>query len=368
MKSSKHFVRQSQASLAERYRMIGESEAFLDCMQRVSLAAKVDRPVLIIGERGTGKELVAARLHFLSTRWQHPKISINCAAFSPDLLESEIFGYEQGAFTGAVRTKPGRLELADKGSLFLDELAQSPMPLQEKLLRAIEYQEIERVGGVNTISLDVRIIAATNQDLPSLCELGKFREDLLDRLSFEVITLPPLRHRKEDIPMLVVTFASAMARELELTQMPVFTDAALEQLLDYDWPGNIRELKNTVERAVYRGIGAPIKEITLDPFESPFRPKRGIGRLNAKPTQSGSELTQAEDDVLQSEPELEASDFEDLSPGPEPGTDLPRAIENLEREMVSAALKACQFNQKKAADSLGVSYYQLRRIIKRIEL
>ena len=242
--SRKTFVkRQNQAALIEKYRMLGESETFLDCMQRVSRAAKVNRPILIIGERGTGKELVAARLHYLSPRWQQPRITLNCAAFSKDLLEAELFGYEQGAFTGAVRTKPGRFELADQGSMFLDELANSPHALQEKLLRVLEYGEFERVGGVSTLAVDVRVIAATNQDLPTLCRENRFKEDLLDRLSFEVITLPPLRERIEDIPLLASNFAVKMAREMEMDAAPRFSRQAIEMMIDYSWPGNVRELK-----------------------------------------------------------------------------------------------------------------------------
>jgi len=352
MSSTQFVKRKSQAALVEKYRMVGESEPFLDTMERVSRAARVVRPVLIIGERGTGKELVAARLHYLSPRWQQPRVAINCAAFNENLLESEIFGYEAGAFTGASRTKRGRFELAHGGSLFLDELAQSPMALQEKLLRVLEYGEFERVGGTETLSVDVRVIAATNRDLPSLCRDGSFREDLLDRLSFEVITLPPLRHRREDIPLLVRTFAIRMARELDMAEIPRMGERAIAALLEYDWPGNIRELKNVVERAVYQSEGEPIEEIVFDPFDSPYRPKP-----RAAPCIEGA------------------------SPGPEPeeptdtGTELPdehiglhEAVEQLERAMVTRALEATQFNQKRAAERLGVSYYQLRRTLKRLEL
>lgn len=353
MKSDRSFVqRRSQASLVEKYRMIGESEAFLDCMEKVSQAARVNRPVLIIGERGTGKELVAARLHYLSPRWQQPRITINCAAFSQDLLESEIFGYERGAFTGAVRTKPGRFELAAQGTLFLDELANSPMALQEKLLRVIEYGEFERVGGTETVQVDSRIIAATNQDLPALCRQKRFKEDLLDRLSFEVITLPPLRARQDDLPLLIAHFASKMALELDFERTPAFTEAALETMLNHTWPGNIRELKNVVERAVYRSMGETIHQIELDPFESPFR----LQIKNGEPEPS---------------PAAEKAPKAAGAPGPIPEkkpADLPSAIEAVEREMVTNALQMHQFNQRKASETLGISYYQLRRIMKRLDL
>ena len=351
MNNSGYFQRQSQAALVEKYRMIGESEAFLDSMQKVSKAARVNRPVLIIGERGTGKELVAARLHYLSPRWQQPKVSINCAAFNQSLLESEIFGYEPGAFTGAVKLKRGRFELANGGSLFLDELAQSPMVLQEKLLRVLEYQEFERVGGTETVHVDVRVIAATNQDLPTLCKQGKFRDDLLDRLSFEVITLPSLRRRIDDIPLLANAFAMKMARELELKRYPKFKPRAMESMLEYHWPGNIRELKNAVERAVYQSQEDNIETIVFDPFESPFRPKNTVVQPEVRET-GAHQGPQKEGDL--------PGDGEELQ-------NLPKAIEGLERKMTDFALKKFQFNQKKAAEWLGVSYYQFRRILKRLE-
>ncbi|WP_423842038.1 phage shock protein operon transcriptional activator [Acanthopleuribacter pedis] len=345
--------------MIEKYRMLGESETFLDCMQRVSRAAKVNRPILIIGERGTGKELVAARLHYLSPRWQQPRITINCAAFSKELLESELFGYEQGAFTGAVRAKPGRFELADQGSLFLDELANSPHALQEKLLRVLEYGEFERVGGVGTIGVDVRVIAATNQDLPTLCRRGRFKEDLLDRLSFEVITLPPLRSRIEDIPLMASNFAVRMAREMDLGSAPRFSRYAIESMMAYHWPGNVRELKNTVERAVYRSEGEVIEELELDPFASPFRPC-----VDPEPYPSESKTLNLRSGV---------ADVAAVAAAPTPissngVSNLPDAVAALERSMIEAALQRYQFNQTKAAEDLGLSYYQLRRLIKKLGL
>ena len=358
MRRPGYIKRQSQAELVEKYRMLGESEAFLDTMEQVSRAAKVNRPVLIIGERGTGKELVAARLHYLSPRWQQPKISINCASFSPDLLESEVFGHEQGAFTGASRQKPGRFELAHEGTLFLDELAQSPMALQEKILRVLEYGEFERVGGIESVNVDVRVMAATNQDLPALCDEGRFRHDLLDRLSFEVITIPALRQRKEDIPLLASVFAVRMARELELDRTPSIHESAMEAMLDYSWPGNIRELKNVVERAVYRNHEV-IEDIDFDPFDSPYRPDFRIGVFREKP--AAQTLPAKPSD---SEPVPEVEEKQDW----EEGLQLPEAIEVLEKRMIGKALEENQFNQKKAAEQLGVSYYQFRRTMKRLDL
>jgi psp operon transcriptional activator len=177
--------------------LLGESPAFLAALSHVSRVAPLERPVLVIGERGTGKELIAARLHYLSQRWDRPFVKVNCAALPESLLDSELFGHEAGAFTGATRRQIGRIEQADGGTLFLDEIATASPAVQEKLLRAVEYGEIERVGG-RTATVDVRVVGATNADLPALAAAGRFRADLLDRLAFDVVTLPPLRARPDD--------------------------------------------------------------------------------------------------------------------------------------------------------------------------
>ena len=206
--------------------MLGQSNAFLRVLEQVSQIAPLNKPVLIIGERGTGKELIAARLHYLSERWDQTYSTLNCAALSESLLESELFGYEAGAFTGASKRREGRFESADRGTLFLDELANTSGAIQEKLLRVIEYGSFERVGGSRTVTVDVRLVAATNEDLPSLADSGEFRADLLDRLAFDVITLPPLRERKEDIMLLAEHFAINMAREMKLELFSGFTAKA----------------------------------------------------------------------------------------------------------------------------------------------
>ena len=333
----------TKADWAEQYRLIGESEAFIDCMQKVSRLAKIDRPVLIIGERGTGKELVAARLHYLSNRWEAPRICINCAAFAENLLESELFGYEPGAFTGAQKLKPGRFELANGGTLFLDELAQSPLALQEKLLRILEYQEFERVGGTETLRVDVRVIAATNKDLPNLCKQGKFKKDLLDRMSFEVITLPPLRRRTEDIPLLAGFFSRRMAIELNYSRPPLFSNAAMDSLLSHPWPGNIRELKNAVERATCLTEGEPVIEhIVFDPFESPYR-NAPLDEKKKKPS------------------ETKTSDIDALIL--KTGLDLEKAKQQVELEFIRHALETHHFHLGKAASTLKISYHQLRRLL-----
>ena len=213
--------------------LLGESNAFLEIIEQASRLAPLRKPVLIIGERGTGKELIAHRLHYLSARWDQSFVTINCATLSESLLETELFGHEAGPFTGAAKRHQGRFERADGGTLFLDELATTSARVQEKLLRVIEYGEFERVGGAKPLKVDVRLVCATNEDLPALADKGQFRHDLLDRLAFDVITLPPLRERREDILMLAEHFAHSMTRELGYPLFAGFSRKATQLLLDY---------------------------------------------------------------------------------------------------------------------------------------
>ena len=321
--------------------LIGESQAFLEVLEHVSRVAQLNRPVLVIGERGTGKELVAARIHYLSPRWDRPFVKLNCATLAETLLETELFGHEAGSFTGATRRRLGRFELANEGSLFLDELANTSDRVQEKVLRVIEYGELERVGGNDTIRTDVRIIGATNEDLPALAVEGKFRADLLDRLAFDVITLPPLRERKDDILPLAQHFAVKMAGELGMELFEGFSESARRLLLDYRWPGNVRELKNVVERAVYSSMGSDsqVEDISFDPFDSPWRP----GTLES----AGSTKTPGRP--------TEAYDFKEH-------------IQQTEIELLNSALEQCRFNQKKTAEFLGMTYHQLRGYLRKYEL
>ncbi|NJS15417.1 MAG: sigma 54-interacting transcriptional regulator, partial [Sphingopyxis sp.] len=261
--------------MARETQFIGQSPSFQDAVDRAAQAAALDRPVLVIGERGTGKELIAERLHRLSARWDKPYVVMNCAALPETLIESELFGHEAGAFTGATRTRAGRFEEADGGTLFLDELATLSMAAQERLLRAVEYGEVTRVGSSRPVRVDVRIVAATNENLPSLADAHKFRADLLDRLSFEVITLPPLRVREGDVAELATYFGQRMAAELGWDEWLGFGPRALAALEGHDWPGNVRELRNCVERAVYRWREPQQKVdvIEFDPFASPWAPQ-----------------------------------------------------------------------------------------------
>jgi len=315
--------------------------AFLEVLEHVSRVAPLDRPVLVIGERGTGKELIAARIHFLSGRWDYPFIKMNCAALAESLLETELFGHEAGSFTGAAKRRLGRFELANKGSLLLDELSSTSSGVQEKILRVIEYGEFERVGGNETIHTNVRIIGATNDDLPGLAKNGKFRADLLDRLAFDVITLPPLRERLSDILTLANHFAVKMAGELGKDLFNGFSEQAQKELLEYAWPGNVRELKNVVERAVYTCMDydEPITDIIFDPFESPWRP----GTV--------SDINKTESLSLPDKP-----------------YDLKKYIHDEEIRRIQSAMKQCRFNQKKTAEFLGMTYHQLRGYLRKYEL
>ena len=229
--------------------MIGESAAFQEVLRNIRLVAPTDATVLVHGETGTGKELIARAIHDLSGRSKQPFIKVNCAAIPATLLESELFGHEKGSFTGAFAQKLGRFELAHKGTLFLDEIGEIPLELQSKLLRAIQEQELERLGGNRTIRVDIRLVAATNRNLKEMVDQGKFRSDLYYRLHVFPLTVPPLRERQRDIPLLIRYFAQKYAKRLnrEIEEIPT---ATIEALTKYDWPGNIRELQHIIERSV----------------------------------------------------------------------------------------------------------------------
>ncbi|WMC11565.1 phage shock protein operon transcriptional activator [Oceanimonas pelagia] len=313
--------------------LIGQSNALLGVLDEVSRLAPLNRPVLVVGERGTGKELVAHRLHYLSARWQQPFVSINCATLAESLLESELFGHEAGAFTGAQKRHAGRFERADGGTLFLDELATTSPRVQEKLLRVIEYGEFERVGGSQPVRVDVRLLCATNQDLPALVKKGEFRADLLDRLAFDVVTLPPLRAREQDVLQLAEHFAVKWCAELGRPLFAGFAPEARRQLLSHDWPGNVRELKSAVERSLcrQRAPDQPLEGLCLDPFASPWQP--------AHREQGGAEVNWP--------------------------LDLKTHLASQERTLVQTALVRARYNQRQAAGLLGLSYHQLRGLLRK---
>ena len=320
--------------------VIGESHALNTALDHISNLAGIDRSILVTGERGTGKEIAANRLHFLSSRWQGPFIKLNCASLPENLLDSELFGYEPGAFTGARRSHQGRFERADGGTLFLDELGTMPLALQEKLLRVIEYGELERIGGSQTIKVDVRIVAATNANLPAMAAKGEFRWDLLDRLTFDVVNMPPLRARDRDIMLLADHFAVRFAAESGWHHFPGFSPNAKSELYRYEWPGNVRELRNVIERSLHRQgeDGEQIAELVINPW-----PGRNNGLSDTPPpeTLSKSELN----------------------------SELPRnlraALEQQEASWLEQALNQTANNQKQAAALLGLSYDQIRGLMRK---
>ena len=366
--------------MADLPHILGEDPAFLEVEAQVSRLAAIDRPCLVIGERGTGKELLATRLHYLSPRWDGPLVKVNCAALTESLLDTELFGHEVGAFTGAQRQHVGRFERADGGTLLLDEIASASAAVQEKVLRVIEYGEMERVGGRRTIQLDVRVIGAANVDLPSLARSGAFRADLLDRLAFEVVTLPPLRARPADIMALAQAFALEITQALGRDVFPGFGPRAEKRLLAHPWPGNVRELKNVVERAVYRSVSsdAPVDTVVIDPFDSPWRPPpdgpegvESAHRTLAQPPDALGAFAGAGEGASAgfTHPGGHEHAGEDASTGlagtGDGPVDFTTEVARFERGLLERALHAARHNQRDAARALGLGYHQLRRLLKK---
>ncbi|HEY8469825.1 MAG TPA: sigma-54 dependent transcriptional regulator [Longimicrobiales bacterium] len=397
--------------------IVGETNAMREVLERVVQIAPVNSTVLITGESGTGKELVARGIHALSPRRHRPFIAANVAALPDTLLESELFGHEKGAFTGAVAQRKGLFELANRGTLFLDEIGEMPLSTQTKLLRVLESREFLRVGGEQPIHVDVRVIAATNRDLRYAVETGEFRRDLYYRLNVLHIELPPLRERRADIPLLVDRFIRETSKELDRPR-PIISPEAMAVFLEYDWPGNVRELRNLVESMVVLASGQVIR-----PEDIPLPVRRGDGRPRpALPvpvppaprreggTGPGPELEFVFRTLLQMRVDLEElrREFEEFRrnhpelPGPvalpypypyaPPTPAPPRAIEeaeiqgaheedeaeddgvvvfrpgmkmsDLEREAITAALREVRGNRRKAAEMLGIGERTLYRKIK----
>jgi len=328
--------------------LIGESPAWLEALEHASRVAPLERSLVLIGERGTGKELIGERLHFLSSRWEGPFIKVNCAALSEELLDSELFGHERGAFTGATERRAGRFELANGGTLFLDEIATASSRVQEKLLRVVEYGEYQRLGGETVLTTNVRVVAATNVDLPAAVERGTFRADLLDRLAFDVITLPPLRARSGDASLLADHFARRMAVEMG-TDFPGFAPSAIAAIEAHGWPGNVRELRNFAERLTHKALldapGDPVRfdPTALNPFNSPWRPRPAT----APP---------ARDEQRSNTPPPPAALVPD---------DFHVAVATYEMQLIDAALATVDQHQGKAADLLGLTYHQFRGLLKK---
>jgi DNA-binding NtrC family response regulator len=302
---------------------VGRSRTFLEVVEQARRLAHVPRPILLRGERGTGKELLARFIHAASSRAAHPYVVINCAAFQEDLFVSAMFGHEKGAFTGAHEMRRGKLEVADRGTLFLDEVANMSKSAQQKLLRVLEYQKFERVGGSESIEVDVRVVAATNADLEALMEQGDFLRDLYDRLSFAVLTLPPLRRRRDDIPDLIAFYVEQLHSEIPDLAPKTFTPAAIQDLQDYHWPGNIRQLKNVVERLY---------------------------------------ISDADGVIESSDLPLEITSLEPL------GRTFEEKVKAYEKSLLLNALKDCLGNQRETAKRLGMTYDQFRHYYKKYGL
>jgi len=306
--------------IRERYELVGSSQPMVELRNKITALASIPRPVLIRGERGTGKELVAAQIHYLGTRAVKPFVVVNCAAIHGELLESELFGHEKGAFTGAESQRIGRFEMADEGTLFLDEIANSSVDFQEKILRVIEYQRFERVRGTETVHVDVRVVAASNANLEQLMEARGFREDLYDRLSFQTIHTPPLREHLGDVPELVRHFLKRFKAEVPSVAADHASDHALRKLMGYPWPGNVRELKNVIERAA----------------------------------------------ILATEDTVDAEHLELKAPRDRHApTSFAEQVQSVESSLILDALRQTDYSQTNAAKLLGMSYDQFRHYFRK---
>jgi len=312
-------LRDEISSLVQTERIVGNSPAMQEVYKTVGKVAKADATVLITGESGTGKELVAEALHYNSNRRSGPIVKVSCAALPETLLEAELFGHEKGSFTGAMTQRRGRFEMADKGTIFLDEIGEMSLPMQTKLLRVLQERKIERVGSSLPIKVDIRIICATNKDLQRQVEQQKFRDDLFYRLNVINIHMPPLRDRKEDIPALVEHFL-AKHRYSATAQPAAISEEALKRLMEYDWPGNVRELENVVERAVVLSRGQIITSREL-----PF----GDHEAGEHEEEGGDEVS------------VEKSFFK-------------KSVAQFEKDLIMKALRDATGNRSKAAEMLGI--------------
>jgi len=327
---------------AERYgfpRIVGEHPSMKEASQMTQRVAATDSTVLLLGESGTGKELFARAIHHLSPRAEHPFVALNCAAIPEGLVENELFGHERGAFTGAGARKIGKMELAHRGTLFLDEIGDLPLAIQSKLLRVLEERKFERVGGTQSIEVNVRILTATNKDLRAAVAEKTFREDLYFRIAAVPITIPPLRERGDDILLLALHFLERFKREFRKPGLE-FTEDARERLESYNWPGNVRELQNAIERAAILAHGT---EINAEALQLPA----------AKP--APSELP----DGMLAEQFLWEGPLEDVSQ---------RAVAHVERFKIQNALRETKWNKTRAAEKLGVSYKTLLSKIRALGL
>jgi transcriptional regulator with GAF, ATPase, and Fis domain len=332
LENARHFewlVSENQRLIADfdiEHNMVGESQAMRDVLQFISKVAPTDSTVLLSGESGTGKELAARAIHLNSKRAEKPFMAVNCAALSESLLESELFGHERGAFTGALATKKGRLELADGGTMFLDEVGELSPSLQVKLLRVLQEREFERVGGTRTIKVDIRLISATNRNLDEAIAAAQFRQDLYYRLNVVSLEMPPLRNRQEDIPLLAHYFAVKYGEKCN-RRISGIAVAARERLLSYDWPGNVRELENAIERAIVLGT---TEQLLLEDLP---------------------------ESILESEPAATV-----------PGTEYHEAVAHTKKQIILSSMQQAKGSYTEAAKLLGVHPNYLHRLIRNLNL
>ncbi|HNW58445.1 MAG TPA: sigma-54 dependent transcriptional regulator [bacterium] len=386
--SSDHPESARWSEVQEETGILGRSEAIRRLLETIEQVARTDISVLITGESGTGKELVARALHLRSRRKAHPLITVNCGAIPEGILESELFGHEKGSFTGAIGPRKGYFELADKGSIFLDEIGELPLTTQVKLLRVLEAREFMRVGGTESVQVDVRFIAATNKQLEEEVRRGHFREDLFYRLNAVHIRVPALRDRSEDIPLLVKKFAAEFARDNHI-DFPGFSDAALAAMSKARWPGNIRELRNVVEKIIVLERGAWIDEETVRRYlniSHPMDPALPVpvarGREESERDlflrvllEIKSEIAQLRELVLQRPParyplapwheELTAEYLEPVSPA---GEGERKSVAEMEKELIVGALHKYGGSKRRAARALGLSERTLYRKIEKYGL
>jgi len=339
-----------------KHSIIGDSQGIRDVFNIVGRAAAFDSTVMVFGESGTGKELIARALHENSDRKNKPFIAVNCGAIPHELLESELFGYEKGAFTGASHTRIGRLELANEGTIFLDEIGDMPAALQVKLLRVLAEQEVDRLGGTKPIKINVRFVTATHRNIEDAIQEGKFREDLYYRLNIIPIVIPPLRDRKSDIPLLVQHFLSK-CNENQGQQPKTISDEAIQILANYSWPGNVRELGNFIERMVVLSVGNNITSKDL--------PEKVLGEVprESLPPIKEPEYELSPSKMLQNK--LQASFFMGL---PEEGINLKSAVEEFERGLIIEALEKTNWVKNKAAGLLELNRTTLVEKLKKMNL
>ncbi len=334
-------------SAAERERIVGSSRPMMEVYKLIGKVASSDATVLITGESGTGKELVAEALHRASKRNPHPLVKVSCAALPESLLETELFGHEKGSFTGAMTMRKGRFEMANKGTIFLDEIGEMTLGTQTKLLRILQEREFERIGSNTPIKVDIRVITATNRNLAEEVEKSRFREDLYYRLNVIHIHMPPLRDRKEDIPLLTEHFL-VKYRHGPGAIPTTISEEALEKLVNYDWPGNVRELENAIERAVVLSRGN-----LITPEHLPFgdaREARDRARLSARKASATASATDGQTDGDAAEVEAPAAEEE----GGAVNGSFKKAVADLEKRLILDALERAGGNRSKAAEELGI--------------